>query len=42
MTPEQIMDEAARDFDAWREENDPLHNLSMEEAAARYCRDRLG
>lgn len=38
---EQIVAEAGEDFDAWREENDPLHSLPIEEAAERYFRDRL-
>ena len=38
MTVEQIIEEAGRAFDAWREEFDPLHELPIEQAAEKYCR----
>lgn len=38
MTPEQIIAEAGRAFDAWREEFDPLHEMPIEQAAKAYCR----
>lgn len=41
MTPEQIIAEAGRAFDAWREEFDPLHQLLIEQAAEAYRRHAL-
>lgn len=35
-----LLDEAYRRFDAWREENDPLHELPIEIAAEQYARAR--
>lgn len=38
MTAEQIITEAGRAFDVWREDFDPLHELPIEQAAEVYCR----
>jgi hypothetical protein len=41
MTPDEIIEEAGRAFDAWREEFDPMHELPIEQAAEAYCRHAM-
>lgn len=37
----KIMDDAAQAFSAWRDKNDPNHELPIEVAAERYCADAM-